>query len=289
MSADKLIAKHFFESGTSPFSGSVAGLNLFDRALLGGRVGFALAFILAFGFFAASFAASILSRPILGLSISDCLTAMLALGTLALAYAALIQVIMAAEKRREDLSPRLDIQLLRVVQSPSSGQVTTEALVASPFFLRAPKSPSGDLLRLVLRNLGPGSAVGVAVTSHVWGWRPGVTEIGVRGPDSLTAPSYWQDSYSVSLSLKSNEDHEFPLEITYPDMDASLPGGGYRVREQFVVVAEGTDVAGRLVRAPLVGFRLMQVVGEGAEHVQTVWRILSESEARAAVLLGDVR
>ncbi|MGA8542028.1 MAG: hypothetical protein WB947_00575 [Thermoplasmata archaeon] len=261
--------------------------NPIDDFLVHKRLVIAIVFIVAFAFFFVTFVAGLAERPILGLSVYDALAGFVALATAALAFAAMIQAIMAAEKRREDLAPRLDLQLVRVSATGPNPfapglDPPPEAVVAGQFFLQVPASPHA--YRIVLRNLGPGGAVGIDVTAYFWKSRAGVSSLGQRPSNPLPRPSDYSEEYGRSFALRPDEDRSFPLEFFRRDpAGTGPPGESYRILEQFVVAAGGTDVAGRGAKAPDIGFFLTDVTPIGTDHLQTFWKRFTDSEATVRV------
>lgn len=221
-----------------------------------------------------------------GLTGSESLMALLALGTLALAYAASVQAIQASEKRREDLSPRLDIRLIQQDISflPNlSREVQRTALVTKTLSLHL---PTGHSLHLEVRNLGTGAARDVKVSACVW-WPVGPATSwnasGLIGP--VEEPAIGHDVKADRLSLRSGEDQDFEFSVAEPTPGVTWgPGSNIRVLRQFIVTAEGTDVVGRFVQATPIGFYLCQLnPTPGAavsESLDSLWKTFTNEEAK---------
>jgi hypothetical protein len=167
----------------------------------------------------------------------------LALGTLALAYAAALQAISAEKKRRGDLAPHLDLQILR------------PGLPENPFLMKIDgrpnpiaydifetNLPADGTLSLVVRNLGPGNAVKVRVVVYPWGYSgmPGATD-GLGAP--LVTPTIGYYPVVENYALKVNEDYSFPV----PFLNLTLEGGQrkYRGNRQALAVATCESVEGQ--------------------------------------------
>jgi hypothetical protein len=246
---------------------------LFQRRDVAAGVGGAL-----FAFFFLAFAISLVPGwTLLGLSTSDGLTGLLAVGTLALAYAATMQAYVAAQKRKEDLRPHLYIELYR--STATVGPVTGlegrgEAILVTPL---ATELPRDRTLKFVLRNLGPGNAINL--TFNVWFWEPDHpskkwNERGQLG--DISSSPLGPLPLAENIALPPGPGLQFDFELARETRGKAWgPNFEYRVKRQFVVTANATDVIGTPVTATPVGFyltQLMRPMGEPEEGlVHGLW------------------
>lgn len=198
--------------------------------------------------------------PWFGFGLSDALDGLLTLGTLSLAWAALVTAVIASIKRRDDLTPHLDIQFCRIFQEGPfpNGPRRVEPLTHDLFPVRLPVDEN---LPFRIRNLGPGNAIGVSVRFQVW-YFPDSIEPAARDPfeDSTTKATEPPGFCAVAdeLSLRANEDVEFALPIGSTQRDPVNSGKVvYRKFKAAIVAAWGEDVEGHLVRATPKGLRVV--------------------------------
>lgn len=261
-----------------------------DSVFLGHPSIIAVLFVVLYGIAIAFLVGALASHPLLGVSTSDSVEALLALGTLTLAYAAVVQAVLAAWQRRMAVSAKLDIEFSRLRVSPSSGEKRWEPIVTSPFFITLPLSAE-DKFRFVLRNFGPGTAVGIRVVGREWWPLRGPSDVGPQptGPSQSNPAAY--RAFAESLSLQPNGEHAFELELFAPTGSLAQPEKvHYRITRQIVITAEGTDVEGRRVAAPPAGLLHIQYIvtpsAEATGRAETVWALLTGQ--RASELLSPM-
>jgi hypothetical protein len=214
---------------------------------------------------------------LLGLSTSNALTGLLAMGTFALAYAATTQAYLAAQKRKEDLRPHLYIELYRstLTVGPVTGsEGRGEAILVSPVSTELPRDRT---LKLLLRNLGPGNAINLNFT--VWVWEPDQpsrkwNDRGQLG--DLSTPPLGTLPLAENIALPPGPGLQFDFELAQEARGTAWgPNFEYRVKRQFLVTANATDVIGTQVTATPVGFyltQLMRPIGDPEEGlVDGLW------------------
>jgi len=207
-------------------------------------------------------------------AISDQTAGLLATGTAALAYAALIQVGSAESRRIADFAPRLVLDM--VVQVGYDKR--------SVFVL--PNETHPIIYRV--RNLGPGNALSVRVRTFTW-TTPTQGDVrakmddynmGSMRPPIITEPDpLSMGGPEMEFPLAVNEERIFRAQVFVPPPPAQPTSW----LEQFVVAASCVDVEGRPSKASRIGIRLELVSRQGPEWPpmipSTVWRILTRREA----------
>lgn len=210
-----------------------------------------------------------------GIGLAEVSEALLATGTVALAYAALVQATSTEKRRRADMVPNLDLQILD--PNPNLTGELPEPITQDDFFI-----PIGtQSLRLRLRNLGPGNAMNVRVFSAQW-WTPSFhwghepTELRTDpGPvlDPILEPSgYFGLAIQSPISLKSNEDRGFLVLIAgtpYLPPPPKLAEASVTFCTQFVVEASGEDVEGHPAETKLVAARLQRLLPNDVPEADT--------------------
>jgi hypothetical protein len=248
---------------------------------------------------------------------------LLALGTLALAYAAALQALAAREQtrvartqarasealskaataqadsaeraRQDQLHPHLSITLLEPTQ-PGAPTGPDRPVMTSPFLTRVVGIRN---IRLVVRNMGPGNAMHVRVECPhelVKGTGPWT------GRESLTIPEVSDLSPRFvpvgDRSLQANEPYEFEIPIALPDPPVGgASSGNYRILGRIEVLAACKDVEGRDQPTERFGIKLQQVIpsqdewvqkqaGSGQELVKTYELLWSEVREEGAGVPG---
>lgn len=216
--------------------------------------------------------------------VADDLTALLALGTLSLAYAAGFQALSTEWKRQGDLRPHLDLQAIKGSGGPVYWSQFKLGENESRFFLR-------------LRNLGPGNAVSVHLTGHNWYVdskmdSPELRELEAGGPPRsplMTDPGPMaSEVVKEPISLTANESFEVPYQVRIPplrDFGAQIEQEATLYLQQVVFVATCEDVEGRNADELRVAFRLDALVpsgdprGRALRNHTGIWRRLPASQA----------
>lgn len=228
--------------------------------------------------------ASLASGPLLGVSVSAAISALLALGTLTLAYAAIVSALLAVRSRRAQIAPRLDLEFSRLTISPQSGQGEWVPQVTGLIEFPLPL-PSGESFRFLVRNMGSGAAVGVRIWGRYWQPRPAPDPNAVPGQLSgpLMEDPFGYRSFTDSLSIPAGEERAFPIQLYSAAPGVRQPGQPeYLVVSQIVLSAEGTDVGGRPVRAPPIGIFYMEAIQTGPStgpRTVTTWVLVTEQIA----------
>lgn len=240
--------------------------------------------------------ASLSSKPLLGMSVSDSISALLALGTLTLAYAAIVSALLTARGRRAQVAPRLDFEFSQLTVSDRTGQAEWVPVVADQFDLPLP-FPPGEGFRFELRNMGSGAAIGVRIWARYWSPRPAPDPLAV--PGELMGPTTGEPlkyiPFTDSLSIPSGEERAFPIQLYSDAPGLRQPGQpAYLVVSQIVLSAEGTDVEGRPVKAPPIGIfhaQTMQTGPRTAPSTVTTWGLMTEriAERLAVPIPGGVQ
>ena len=215
----------------------------------------------------------------------------LAIGTLALAYSSALQAVTALQKRRDDLSPRLDLQILeRAGVQP--GQLLPTGV--DHFFLE----PHRWSVHARVRNLGPGNATGVRVTIGSWWQQTSLSDqelvqqiVGQATPLNpiLEGPHQYNLVMNAPFSLAANEEYPFDIQIRVPPNlpDAGSPRNSYVFLLQAVVRATGEDVEGNRAIDVRAGVLLQLAIplhppafpGLNRDHeYRTLWRLLTDAE-----------
>jgi hypothetical protein len=234
--------------------------------------------------------------PYLGLTTSELIDGLLAGGTLALAYAALVQAVSGEIKRKGDLAPNLEIQILGL-KPGTSDMVVFGTNIITP-------SPDDGKLWARVRNLGPGSATHV---SFIAGnrWYPlltGTGQVPLKVPTNYGSngeavvdgdPLVWI-FMDGRFSIRANEWFDFEFATwTHTLPQGSPPVETFHAARQVVFQAEGTDVEGRHVVAERLGIVLFslsttpKMLGStkaGDPHPST-WIRLPEKELRKVPLV----
>lgn len=206
-------------------------------------------------------------------TISDQTSGLLATGTVALAYAALIQAASAERKRIGDLAPHLTIDFV----VPSGFEPK------NIFLLPNEVKP----LAYRVRNMGPGNAMNVRVRTVEW-WSPTDKNIldqpkayggGPLNPPISTEPSpLSMVSPEVDFSLGANEERHFFGQIFVPPP----PNQPTACLEQLVITAFSLDVEGRSSAAVRNGVRLQLVSRRSSpneiEISSAMWRLFTRQE-----------
>ena len=233
-------------------------------------------------------------QPIPGLppaaTVSDVLNALLAVGTLSLAYAAGLQALSTERMREGDLRPHLDLQVIKEIGGPVSWGMFLVPDSVSAFYIR-------------LRNYGPGVAVGVRLTGFDWRISTDVDSAELQGlskggsprqpllSDSILIPS---EVIKEPISLAVNEGFEVHYQVRVPplrDLGAAHPQPSTSYLQQVVFVATCEDVEGRKVEDTSAGFRLdtlfpaPSLEGKSLRSYSSVWRRLP-SDVVAAIPRG---
>jgi len=234
----------------------------FAKTLVDQAVTVAVLLIVWFLLWLLVFSLSLLTQTTpLGLTLSDDLTALLAGGTIALAYAAVLQAYLAWDRTRAELSPRLEVQLVRL-KDPSVLPFDPMEQDLAPLLDPTTKIARGtfSFLAIRIRNVGPGSAVAVEPILSVWSETSGGSKIGTRGTGSLPLPARSSELLSVKFALSPNEARILPLEL-FAKVPDETRNGYVKVRmpEQFIVGARATDVRGQRKCYGSIGFALSEV------------------------------
>lgn len=197
--------------------------------------------------------------------VTDALSALLALGTLSLAYATgyMAQSVRrqaeSAEKMRQDqMRPHLSIVLMESSR-PERPTIPPAAVMSTPIL-----TPVSGLTNLTfaVRNLGPGNAMGVHVECPVWevvgdGPWTGTESIVLRHED--LEPSKYVPI--ENRSLKANEERSFDLPVAMPlPPDTGNKDGTYRLTGQIEVHATCNDVEGRPAELSSFYLQLQQII-----------------------------
>jgi hypothetical protein len=231
----------------------------------------------------------------LHITVSDIFTGLLAAGTLALAYAALVQAVSAEKKRRSDLVPHLDLRILE--EQAEEDKDLIEATAVNPFELESER----EKMHLSVRNLGPGNAMRVEVTAYFW-WtdpfaRGGEPENLIANPPPGVAPlqsrtETYRRIVNVPFSLKANEEYKFDPDIWSTSVwnsQAGPMGSMHRFVRQAIVLASVRDVEGTPASGCQLGITLQAlspktramgptVMGFG---YRTRWKWLTDVEIKS--------
>lgn len=216
-------------------------------------------------------------------------SALLALGTVALAYSAFFQGQVSRlefesteRKRIGDLRPYLYLQ----ITEGQGGSVYPDM-----FTIPAENST----IWLGLRNLGPGNAV--EVTLKAYDWRLGVLDIPssgkIEGADlgpKMDPPGMFpRDVIGHPISLAVNELFTVPFQFRIPplqDYRGARPESATSFSEQVLWLVNGKDVEGRDTMGLRVAIRLVVILpatdpsGKTLRNYKTVWRLLTASQAQ---------
>lgn len=244
----------------------------------------AMVFLVVYAIALAFLLANLSAHHPLGTNVSDAISALLALGTLTLAYAAIVSALLTARTRRMQVAPRLDFEFSHFEISNRTGIGDWVPLVADRFDLPLP-FPPGEGFRVVLRNIGSGAAVGIRVWGRYGSNKPAPDPNAI--PGQLTGPvtsnvvEYLP--FTDSLSIPAGEERAFPIHL-YSIAPGLQPAGGphFLVVSQIVLSAEGADVEGRSVRAPPIGIFHADTIQTGpatAPFTVATWGLLTEKIA----------
>jgi hypothetical protein len=226
-------------------------------------------------------------------SIETAATIGLAIGTLALASAGLLQAraagiqleLAARQADREktqiqlarvQMTPNLDFQVLRPAEAPTTQD--TILLREGEWYI-----PTR------LRNLGPGAAVDVQVTAFTW--TTGSADLerefatlatggAPRGPILSKPDMLPRDIVNVPFALTAGESREFGLQFLIPP----LPEISTSLVQQIVVVAWAKNIEGLEIAPRVLGLRLQhsflteQVLTGGQRGRKMIWRWLTDTE-----------
>jgi len=226
------------------------------------------------------------------LTITNQVELLLATGTLALAFAAIVQIGSAERKREADLRPHLDLQ---VIQSPRG------PLLWDTFVL----SEDSSILFLRLRNLGPGNAVRVRLLGYNWlvdtsKENPHLTELMTGGPSRgplIDPPALFPMMViGEPIALAANETFEVHYQYRVPPLSDVVkdrppePSASYC--EQILFIASCEDVE-RVAREEVrVGLRAQLLVpakteeGKELRNYLSVWRKLNSTETHSIPVLA---
>ena len=186
-------------------------------------------------------------RPI---DLGEEVEALLAVGTLSLAYAAFLQAYSAEKARQDNLSPLLDLQ----VTAPTSPKETPAALGPEAVWLQVSDTTE---LNFRVRNLGPGNAMRVNVRALVW--------LNTNAPECWDEPTldpigtvFNFGAEPVSeRSLAGNEDHSFPVQVA---VKMPAPNESTRARvlltRRILLQATGVNLEGKPVDPAYCGVQL---------------------------------
>lgn len=196
---------------------------------------------------------------------------LLALGTLALAYAASLQALstrqaaVSAERARiANLRPLLSIRLVE----PSGPldldrQRARSERQSGPLFTAEIKDLTQ--IQFVLTNMGPGNAVAVTVkgpyeTLDSHGPWP-KEEFIPQPPGPVVSKAGWVFPVVEKRAMQANESYEFtvPVALPFPD-HTGVAAGTYEILARVDLVAECTDVEGNVQPPVVVSVRLAQLV-----------------------------
>jgi hypothetical protein len=266
----------------------VKGSSGLDRFLLERRTGIAVTLAVFFGIALVTLVSALFANPIYGVTVSDSLTALLALGTLTLAYAAVVQAVLSAEQRRANVSPKLDLRVTfadRTIPSKAGGP----PIVYGQFDTSIPME---KFLRLVVRNIGSGSAISVDLSAFYW----------VETIETVpSAPLKFRPTmdagrpfpFDIELfSLSPNEEQYFILPLLAGKTEGfAEPSPPFKIRRQFVFSVKCTDVEGNTRTAPELGFYLgsLKYDPSNAESVRynATWNRLATPVAGGLVTLSS--
>jgi hypothetical protein len=220
-------------------------------------------------------------------------TISLAIGTLALASAGLLQS-RAAGIQLEVASSRADremtqIQLARLQLTPNLDfqvlQPTEAPTIQDTILL----SEGEWYVRTRLRNLGPGAALDVQVTAFTWtigstALESEFAKLSVggppRGPIVSEADRLFRDIVNVPFALVAGESRDFGLQFLIPP----LPGITTSLVQQIMVVAWARNIEGQEVPPRKLGLRLQHsfltdvTLTGGQRGRRMIWRWLTEAE-----------
>lgn len=176
-------------------------------------------------------------------TVGNALTALLAVGTLGLATAALIQAISAENGQRDRERVKLGLGL-----SLGSSDVT-----GPDFRCQVPHQRS---LTLRVRNMGPGSAVGIAVVTYT-SWEVGPRQ-GSPDPPPTRGDNSPDTAHLLISSMPLGPGGELNAEISIAD---AIPNPGvsepsFTFARRVRIVADCRDVKGRRMDASVLGFEL---------------------------------
>lgn len=216
--------------------------------------------------------------------VSDDLTALLALGTITLAYAAGFQAWSTERKRRGDLRPHLDIQVLKEPRGPVCWHMFMVDETASGFYIR-------------LTNFGPGIATNVRLTGFDWDVRadasdPEFQALQRGGPPRppIQTPPGERPSEVIKdpIWLAAGERFEVRYQLRIPplpDFGAAAAQAATSFRQQVLLVATCEDVEDMPVAELRAAFRLDLLPssstpgGRSLRSHGMVWRRLPPSQA----------
>lgn len=228
---------------------------------------------------------------ILGLSPAEIIDLLLAGGTIALAYAAVIQAVSSELKRKGDETPNLEIQLLG-----TRGGSTELTLFAGP--IMSPKPEDGKFW-VRIRNLGPGTAMQVTLKAKTW-WSPIWVEtkevplqipkdLGTGGDPILTATETGWTFIDQPFAIKANEQHDSDFD-TWVQL---FPTGSeakrtFHALRQIVFEAQSTDVEARRAKTAKVGMVLLALTraqdtfGDAiaGDKFPSIWKRLSDTDVQ---------
>jgi hypothetical protein len=206
-------------------------------------------------------------------TVSDQTAGLLATGTAALAYAALIQVGSAESRRIADYAPHIVLDLI------VHGGYDKRSVFVAP-------NDSHPIVYRV-RNLGPGNALSVRVRAFSWmsdTQTPAPTKMGEYNSGSMRPPLVTSPmplamgGPEMEFNLAVNEERSFKAQVFVPPP----PGVPTSWLEQLVVTASCLDVEGRPSEAARIGTRLEMIPRQGPGWppliASTLWRVLTRRE-----------
>lgn len=215
----------------------------------------------------------------------------LAIGTLALAYSAALQAVVALQKRRDDLLPHLDLQVL---EKPGLPFGLAQPTGGDRFLLESDRWT----IRLRARNLGPGNAMNVRLTTGEWWQQTNLTDDELShqaaGKTIELTPIYNSPDRSrpvvnAPFSLRANEEYPFEIQFRVPPRlpDPGSPHKSYIFLLQAVVSLAGEGVEGIRASEVRLGVLLQRASQvhpppfPGLDRdleVRTLWRRLTDDE-----------
>jgi hypothetical protein len=222
---------------------------------------------------------TILRGPQLGLNSTEIIEGLLAIGTMALAFAALVQAVSSEKKRESDesqrrleLAPHLDIQLVWPEQERSYESLDTfgrDIFSISVF--------AGSRPYCKVRNLGPGTATNVFVAGY-----------GLDVPIDSSSPvdlgkavireSIGYLPYVSNVSLAPNEYRPFPVSLAKPrdPVNSRIPYSS--ICRQLLLVAKCRNVEGKA--SPFVRYGIY-AIGPLPTYPSTdvSWMVMDEGTA----------
>jgi len=232
----------------------------YDEWLFKWRSPFAGTFSVGIAFLLALLVWTILKGSLLGIGPIEIIEGLLAGGTTALAYAALVQAVSTEKARRANLRPLLDIQIVRDTPTPSR----TEVPGAVPTNTFVTQFTEFGNLKCVLRNLGPGNAVKVRVSCPVWYLNemgPWKQAIPVMTPDPSEQPfATFNRVESRSLRSTVGDDIQFEVRVAEPAVSSDGRKDGFRkIARRVLFRAECEDVEGNTVEPFSISIQLHQI------------------------------